>query len=132
MPFESSARQYEMGTYPAAYLFSLNWSLEFLCGLGIRNIQKHNHELIDKLIEYLNDEPFYRITSSLDKKHRSSILSFTTSREDIKPVHRHLLKNNIVTALREGSIRVSVHLYNNDSDIKRLIAALHQAARKSE
>jgi len=125
--FEPSAQQYEMGTYPAAQVLSLDWTLSFLVDLGIRRIQKHNHSLLDLLIEYLQSEPFYRITSSLEKKHRSSILSFTTDKGDITRVYRLLLKKKIIPALREGSIRVSVHLYNNQNDIDRLIAGLRFA-----
>ncbi len=125
--FEPSAQQYEMGTYPAAQVLSLDWTLSFLVDLGIKEIQKHNYSLLNRLIEYLQSEPFYRITGSLEKKHRSSILSFTTDKGDITRVYRLLLKKKIIPALREGSIRVSVHLYNNQNDIDRLIAGLRFA-----
>ena len=126
-PFEATARQYELGTYPAPHVMSLDWALDFITKLGIADIHRHNHALLDRLIEYLTGEPFYRITSALDKKHRSSILTFTTDRADVEQVYNRLLKKDILTALREGSIRVSVHLFNNDRDLDRLIAALKQA-----
>jgi len=127
--FEPTAQQFEMGTYPSAHVFSLAWSLEFLTGLGVENIQSHTHGLLDTLIDYLKDEPYYRITSSTEEKHRSAILSFTTDKGDIRDVHRTLLKSNIVTALREGSIRVSAHVYNDADDIRQLIDALKTAIK---
>jgi selenocysteine lyase/cysteine desulfurase len=127
LKYEKSAWQFELGTYPSPLVMSLDWTLDFITGLGIRNIQKHNHGLLDVLIEYLNSDSFYRITSSLEKKHRSSILSFTTDRADIAKVHQYLTAKKIVTSLREGSIRVSVHLYNNLKDIRLLIASLDAA-----
>lgn len=130
LEYGNSAGQYELGTYPGPLVMSLDWTLDFITGLGIRNIQKHNHGLIDVLIDYLNSNPFYRITSSLEKKHRSSILSFTTDRADIGRVQKYLAAKKIVTSLREGSIRVSVHLYNNLKDIKLLIAALDAAGMR--
>jgi len=129
-PFESSARQYEMGTYPSSLVMSLDWSLDFITNLGIKNIQHHNHALLDRLIAYLEDEPFYRITSSLDKKHRSSILSFTSDKADISQVHQKLSQKKIMTSLREGSIRISAHLYNDDNDMNRLIASLKQPRKR--
>lgn len=129
-PFESSARQYELGTYPGPLVMSLDWALTFINRLTVADIQHHNHDLLDRLIAYLESEPYYRITSCLDKKHRSSILTFTTAEGDIRALHGQLVKAEIATALREGSVRVSVHLYNNVADINRLIKALETAARR--
>ncbi len=130
--FESSAQQYEMGTYPAGHVLAFDHALSCITKLGISNIQKHNHRLIDRLIEYLKSEPTWQIVSALEPKQRSSILSFTTDALPIKSIHRHLLKNRIVTALREGAIRVSIHLYNDESDIDQLISCLRQAVRESK
>ena len=130
MPYGKSARQFEMGTYPSPLVMALDWTLQFICGLGTGHIQKHNYDLLDTLIEYLRGESFYRITSALVKKHRSSILSFTTDRGDIGQVHQFLAERKIVTALRERSVRVSAHLYNNAVEISQLIAGLDEAAKK--
>lgn len=129
--FDSSARQFEMGTYPSQHLQSLEWSLHFINELGIANIQKHNYALLDKLIAYLQDQDFYTLTSSIEMKHRSSILTFKPIKGDVTTIHRFLLKRGIVTAVREGSIRVSVHLYNDDGDIDKLIAALARATAQA-
>jgi cysteine desulfurase/selenocysteine lyase len=128
-PFEQSAQQYELGTYPVGHLHAFAWSLGFITNLGLKNVQQHNHALLDTLAAYLNDEPAYEITSDLCKRHRSSILTFTTTKADVRNLHRRLVKQGIITALREGSIRVSVHLYNNTSDIEALIGALRTAAK---
>jgi len=129
-PFEEGARQYEMGTYPGALMHGLDWSLAFLTDIGVANIQRHNHELIDILIDYLKTEPRYRITSCLVPRHRSSIFCFATTRGSVVPLHRFLMKNRIITSLRQGAIRVSVHLYNNTGDISRLIRALKEYGRR--
>lgn len=128
-PFESSARQYELGTYPAAHVLALDWALTFINKLGVDEIQAHNHGLLDRLIAYLESEPYYRITSCLDKKHRSAILTFATAEGEIKTLHQRLTQAEIKTAMREGSVRVAVHLFNNARDINRLIAVLKQAAK---
>lgn len=128
-PFESSAQQYEMGTYPGPLVMSLDWSLAYITRLGIKSIQQHNYRQLDTLIAYLRDEPCYRITSSLEKKHRSAILTFTTAKGDVRNLYQALSKRNIVTSVREGSIRVSVHLFNNTADINRLISVLKAFAR---
>jgi len=130
LDFYPDSRQYELGTYPGPLVMSLDWSLDFIARLGVRNIQRHNHALLDVLIAYLRQEPFYRITSSLEKKHRSSILSFTSDQTDVARIHQFLAQNNVVTSQREGAIRVSVHLYNHQADVERLITVLDKAVRK--
>jgi selenocysteine lyase/cysteine desulfurase len=131
LEYPGTAAQYELGTYPGPLIMSFDWALNFIARLGIRNIQRHNHALTDVLIDYLDAHPMYRITSTLKKNHRSSILSFTTDTVDIGFIHRQLSQEKIVTGLREGAIRISVHLYNSKDDIKRLIAALDKAAYRA-
>ncbi len=122
--FFDSARQFESGTYPYAHVFALEESLKLISSLGVKNIQKHNHELLDILIKFIKDTEYYSVVSSLKNIHRSSILSFGCP--DVQHVHRELLKNRFICSLREGAIRISAHLFNNESDIKKLIKLLKQ------
>lgn len=122
LPYFDSARRFEMGTYPYAHVHAMAAALEIINSLGVKNIQSHNHRLLDILIEYLKVGSYYHIVSSLEKKHRSSILAFACP--DVKAVHQTLLKEKIICVQREGAVRVSVHLYNNEKDIKHLISVL--------
>jgi cysteine desulfurase/selenocysteine lyase len=126
-----AAQRYELGTYPGTLVMAFDWVLGYITGLGVRAIQKHNHALLDSLIAFIENHSSYRITSSLDTKHRSSILSFTSDGADIGKIHAALHRRNINTSLREGSIRVSAHLYNDQSDMDQLISALDAKAEKS-
>lgn len=127
LPFFDSARQYELGTYPYAHVFALEESLKLITSLSVKNIQRHNHGLLDELIDYLKNSGHYRIVSSLKKKHRSAILSFTC--DDAKKVHKGLVRSGIICSLREGAIRVAVHLFNNKSDMRKLISGLKRYAK---
>ncbi len=127
-PLHDSARRFEMGYYVILNLLGMNASVEIFKELGIRNIKKHNTMLINELIGYLKQNSYYSITSSLTAKHRSSILTFTCN--DIEELHRSLLKHGVVLVQREGSIRVSAHLFNNRSDILYLIDKLKLFASK--
>jgi selenocysteine lyase/cysteine desulfurase len=123
-PFPS-ARRFEIGTYPYSLIWSMHSSLQLLSQIGIKNIEKHNLELLDLLIDYLSesgsrgkDSP-YQIESSLEPKHRSSIFSF--SGKNIKGPYEKLIKNKIMVSFREGAIRVSPHFYNTKEEMKRFI-----------
>jgi selenocysteine lyase/cysteine desulfurase len=122
LPFFCSARRFEMGTYPYAHVFAMEAALNIISSLGVKNIQSHTHRLLDILIEFLQSDKRYRIVSSLEPKHRSSILSFTC--DNAKEVHGSLAGNKIISSFREGALRVSVHLFNNESDIERLTKIL--------
>jgi selenocysteine lyase/cysteine desulfurase len=117
-----SARRFELGYYVVLNLHGMKAAAQVFQNLGIRNIQQHNHALIDRLAKYIRSNPQYRITSSMEPKHRSSIFTFACER--VAELHRELLKNKIILVNREGSIRVSVHLFNDESDIDRLIEVL--------
>jgi len=96
-------------------------SLQLISQIGIKNIQKHTLELLDMLIDYLKDSP-YQIKSSLEPKHRSSILSF--SGKSIRKLYEKLIRNKIMVSFREGVIRVAPHFYNTKEEMNKLIEIL--------
>jgi selenocysteine lyase/cysteine desulfurase len=122
LPFFDTARRFEMGTYPYAHVFAMEKALGIINDLGVKNIQRHNYELLDRLIDYLKANERYKITSNLEKSHRSSILTFTCDRA--AELHRILSEKKIICSFRQGSIRVSVHLFNNMAEIERLLKVL--------
>jgi selenocysteine lyase/cysteine desulfurase len=126
-PGFDSARRFEMGYYASVNLLGMRASLKLFQSLGTRNIQRHNHALIDRLADYIRRNPYYRITSSMESRHRSSIFTFTCA--DFEKLHKTLLKAKIIQVHREGSIRVAVHLYNNEQDIDRMIGVLERFSR---
>ncbi len=124
-PF-NSARRFEIGSYPYANLRTLYASLKLLEKIGISNIEKQNQALLDKLIDYLQNSAC-QIKSSLEAKHRSSILSF--SAKNGKKLWKDLIKNKIIVSYREGLIRVSPHFYNSPEEIDHLIAILKKHSK---
>ena len=119
-PFPS-ARKFEIGTYPYSLLWSMHSSLRLFSEIGIKSIQKHNLELLDVLIDFLKGSP-YRIESSLEPEHRSSILSF--SGKNMRKLYQKLIRNKIMVSLREGAIRVAPHFYNTKDEMNKLIDIL--------
>jgi selenocysteine lyase/cysteine desulfurase len=119
-PF-SSARKFEIGTYPYSQVWTMHSSLKLLSEVGIKNIQEHNQGLLDLLIRHLKKKN-YHVAGSLDPDHRSCILSF--SGKDTEGLFKKLRKHNIITSLREGSIRVAPHFYNTADEMEKLIQLL--------
>jgi cysteine desulfurase/selenocysteine lyase len=119
-PFPS-ARRFEIGTHPYSLIWTMHSSLQLLLEVGIKNIEKHNLELLDLLIDYLKDSP-YQIKSPLEPLYRSSIFSF--SGKNIKGLYEKLMKNKILVSFREGAIRVSPHFYNTKEEMDKFIDIL--------
>lgn len=126
-PYFDSARRFEMGYYVVLNLVGMKAAVRIFQDLGVPNIQTHTHALIDRLSAYVNGNPFYRITSDMTPVHRSSIFTFTC--DEVAALHRRILDHKIILVNREGSIRVSVHLFNNEQDIDKLIGVLEQFSR---
>jgi selenocysteine lyase/cysteine desulfurase len=128
LPYYETSQKFEGGYYATLNLLGMEASQRIILDLGVDEIQKHNHKLIDRLAAEIKRSEFYRVTSSLQETERSSILTITC--ENIKELHRFLLSHRIYTACREGSVRIAVHLFNNDSDVDRLLEALESFEKK--
>ena len=61
---------------------------------------------------------------------RSQIVVATAGRRT-PAVFRSLSASGVVTALREGAIRISPHIYNRESDLARLETAARQALKEA-
>lgn len=128
LPWYDSARRFELGYFMVTNLFGMKAAVDIFTDLGVAGIQKHNYALIDRLARYVKGSDHYRITCDLSRKHRSSIFTFTCN--DVKALHRRIIKAGIILSQREGSIRVAAHLFNNEDDIDRLIEVLEEHQRR--
>ena len=122
LPYFDTAEKFEAGYYATLNMLGMKAAINIIADLGVENIQKHNHALIDRLVSYLKETEFYKIKSSLVENERSSIFTFTCDNHD--SLFKYLLENRVKAANREGSIRIAVHLFNNENDIDKLIEVL--------
>jgi cysteine desulfurase/selenocysteine lyase len=117
------AERFEGGSNNYLGLFGFNASLDIIEQASVEEIEEHVLRLTDLLVSRLQDNG-YHILSSLDPKERSGIVSFVHPKHDSAELVQRLANSNIVVALREGGVRVSVHVFNSEEDIERLIEAL--------
>jgi selenocysteine lyase/cysteine desulfurase len=103
---------------------ALNASVDFVLGAGPARVAAHNHRLIDFMFERLPKDHCVP-TSPLDHANRGPYGCFAGRRpEATASLYERLRKENVITSLREGNIRVSPHLYNTERDIDRLISVI--------
>jgi selenocysteine lyase/cysteine desulfurase len=120
-----SAKRFEAGAMNYLGLHGLDASLDIIEKAGLENIERHVLRLTDLLIERLQEKG-YRVISSLLPRERSGIVSFAHLGHDSEELLRRLSEAKVVVSLRDGAIRASAHLYNNEEDIERLVEALPQ------
>jgi selenocysteine lyase/cysteine desulfurase len=103
---------------------AMDASLQFVLQFGPETVEAHNRKLIDFLFERLPKDRCVP-ASPLDSSRRGPYGCFAArSPEKTAELYQKLVKEKIITSLREGNIRVSPHLYNTERDIDRLITAI--------
>ena len=126
--FRNDGNAFENSTPNTLGMIGLQSSIELFLKLGITNIFNHILRLQDLFIDQIKNSDF-TIESDLNPVHRSNILIFNhkdKSRNEF--IQKSLEKENIFIALREGFLRLSAHIFNNDDDILKLTEVLKKIA----
>ncbi|MDP8315163.1 MAG: aminotransferase class V-fold PLP-dependent enzyme [Candidatus Celaenobacter antarcticus] len=126
IPEPDNATRFEIGSLPYQALFAMNKSLELINDLGIQNIEKHALKLAQQFADEC-EEQGYTVVSPGGKR-RSAIVSVHFG--DSKKVYEALLTHKVLCSLREGNIRFSFHLYNNEEDIEKTLDIIKSLIRK--
>ncbi len=118
------ARRFELSTMAYGSAISLSASLALLTGLGMSAIADHADELASDLVSrvaWLGWAPFRSLESGASANH---IVSLRHATRSVVVVQRLLAEAGVVVSPRGGGIRVSLHHYNDSSDITALVDAL--------
>jgi len=114
----------EAASYFNFNLVAMDVSLDFVVRAGPDTVAAHNRKLIDQMYERLPKDRCVP-ASPLDAAHRGPYGCFAArSPEKTAALYDTLRKAGVITSLRQGSIRVSPHLYNTERDIDRLISVV--------
>jgi len=117
------ARRVEEGNPSMVAIFGLDASLALLLDIGLDAVSSHVLALGRRLVEGLETKG-YRVDSPQGDGERSSITLFRGGPLSSRMLHGRLAEAGVVTALRGNGLRASLHLYNDDEDIDRLLDAL--------
>jgi cysteine desulfurase / selenocysteine lyase len=123
-----SAGALEVGSPHFAGIFALGGALRLLTQIGGEAIAGRIHDLTDYLHRAL-DAADFTIASPRARDQRAGITIVRTP--DAAAAVSRLAAQGIIVAARGAGLRVSVHVFNNEADIDRLVAAL-VALRKAE
>ena len=131
--------KFEAGTPNIAGAIGMGAAIDFLSGVGMDAIAKHEHELLEYALERMNAVDGIRIYGPQSLDEHSALISFTLG--DAHPHDISTILDSEGIAVRAGhhcaqlamqhfgisaTARASIYLYNTESDIDRLIEGLEQ------
>lgn len=109
------AASFEAGTLNQAGIAGLGAALELLTEIGSARIQAQVAKLIEQLSVGL-EQRGWRLAAPWQEHERAGIVAFAGAAEP-QELFRYLAANGVVTALRDGRIRLSPHFANNEADL---------------
>ena len=131
--------KFEAGTPNIAGAIGMGTAIDFLAGVGMDAIAKHEHELLGYALERMSAVDGIRIYGPQSPDEHSALISFTLG--DAHPHDISTILDSEGIAVRAGhhcaqlamqhfgisaTARASIYLYNTESDIDRLIEGLEQ------
>jgi selenocysteine lyase/cysteine desulfurase len=115
-----------MPNFPSIYVLRDN--VRFLLSLGVERIDNTLAPLVSRLRQGIEALGLPLLTPA-GAEYASGIVSF--SHPDAESLGSALRRDGIVVWAGDGRVRASVHLYNDESDIERLLASLASLVKHS-
>jgi len=129
LPLASGARRFELSTIAYSSAAGLTASIELLAGVGISALVDHAGELARELVAATAPHgwtPYRDLDTPGASWHIVSLRHPTLSASAIQA--RLAEDHGIVVSSRGGGIRVSLHAYNDSSDVGALAGAMDEAS----
>lgn len=116
------ARRFEVITLPYQDFVGFNTSLALLHELGPAVVERRVTALADLIVEWAADRRDVRLVTPADHAHRAGIVVLAPP--DPAAASARLTAARIAHAVREGAIRLSPHVYNTASEVRRALAVM--------
>jgi selenocysteine lyase/cysteine desulfurase len=117
----SSARRFDSGTPPVPSLYPGVAGMELIAEAGVPEIEAHVRALVDRLLEGLDELGARVATARGEGDYGPLICVVATDPDELVDA---LAGERIVTSTRDANLRISLHLYNVEEDVDRILAAL--------
>jgi selenocysteine lyase/cysteine desulfurase len=117
----ATARRFDSGTPPVPSLYPGVAGMELIAEAGVPTIEAHVHGLVDRFLAGLDELGATVATSRVEGEYGPLVCVTAT---DPNALVAALAEDRIVTSTRDANLRVSLHLYNVEEDVDRILAAL--------
>jgi len=117
----STARRFDAGTPPVPNIFAGLAGMGIVEQAGLPAIEAHVRGLVDRLLAGL-DELGAAVATPRGDGERGPLVCVAST--DAPALVEALAAERIVTSERDANLRISLHLYNVDEDVDRILEAL--------
>ena len=125
-----AAKRFDLGNYNFPGVVAVHTSLGLIDQLGIRAIDPYVTQLSAKLAAELrrNDVPVYG-REDAPLAHTVSVGEYGKERASVNRLYDALTANKVRVCVRRNMIRFTLHAYNNESDIDKVIETAKKARK---
>ncbi|MDA1332755.1 MAG: aminotransferase class V-fold PLP-dependent enzyme [Bacteroidetes bacterium] len=121
-----TARRHESGTRNAPLVAAVRSACDFMSAIGMDRVRQRGLDLVARLRDGLESIPALEILTPEKDNLHGSILTFRPLERDFQEVNRrlgseHKLRLRIVTEVDLNAIRVSLHVFNSEDEVDRVI-----------
>jgi selenocysteine lyase/cysteine desulfurase len=117
----ATARRFDSGTPPVPSLYPGVAGMELIAEAGVPAIEAHVRALVARLLAGLDELGATVVTPRRETEHGPLICVLAT---DPNALVDALAAERIVVSTRDSNVRISLHLYNVEEDVDRILAAL--------
>lgn len=125
----AGAARFDIGHYNFPGIVAAYTSLGQLSSIGTKVIEDRvtllasqlASELITLGLPVCGGKPGRHIGSIVAVGDVASCDGSADNGADIASLHRHLMQNKVIVSTRRGMLRFSLHLYNSDNDVARVV-----------
>ena len=117
----TTARRFDSGTPPVPNIFAGLAGMGIVERAGVDAIEAHVRGLVDRLLTGL-DELGATVATPRGETERGPLVCVAST--DAPALVESLAAQRIVTSERDSNLRISLHLYNVDEDVDRILEAL--------
>jgi selenocysteine lyase/cysteine desulfurase len=121
LEFARAARRFETGSPPVPNVYATLPALRLLAEVGLERIQAHVQRLADRFIAGARQRGF-RLLTPEEPAFRGPLVMVGSN--DGPALVESLARDGILCSTRDGALRVSLHYYNNASDVDAVLEAL--------
>lgn len=126
LKIKPGAASYMVGMPNYAAIYAINAALGYIQSIGVEAIEKRANSLVEICRAGIVELPV-DLMGPAKPERTSGIISFTHPRYE--EINNALHDENIHVMSHAGRMRISIHGYNNESDVDRLLTVLKRALR---
>src|SRR5215472_7710749 len=116
-----NARRFEAGTPAVVNCYAAEAGLKIILGVGTSAIEERVRALTRRCLAGLEGIGWPSVTPAADERRGPMVC---VPARDPAQLCATLMEQDIVTSFRDRNIRATVHFYNSEDDIDRLVGAL--------